>query len=97
MFFSPGGVFGGTLGGPPGVLGALLCLQGPPRAPQGGPPGPPSGPPGASWEPLEPPGSLKGSLWDSAKRNSEEGSERAFIFMVSLHIGIYLLETEHVR
>ena len=90
MFFSPGGVFGGTLGGPHGVLGALLCLQ-------GGPPGPPSGPPGASWEPLEPPGSLKGSLWDSAKTNSEEGSERAFISMVSMHIGIYLLETEHVR
>ena len=37
MVFSPGGAFGGTLEGVPGVLGALLGLPGPPQGPpQGG-------------------------------------------------------------
>ena len=85
MVFSPGGVFGGTLGGPQGVLGALLCLHGPRGPPQGVPPGPPRGPSRGRWEALGAPG--------SAKTNSEEGSARAFIHMVSLHhIGIHLLE-----
>ena len=86
MVFSPGGVFGGTLGGPQGVLGALLCLHGP------------RGPPQGVWEGLEPPGSLQRSLWESAKTSSEDASARAFIFMVSLHqLCTHLLETEYVR
>ena len=91
MVFSPGGVFGGTLGGPQGVLGALLCLHGPeglpkgsPRGLQGVPQGPPRGPSRGRWEALGTPG--------SAKTNSEEGSARACILMVSLlYIGIHLL------
>ena len=89
MVFSPGGLFGGTLGGPQGVLGALLCLHGPQGPPQGVPwglqgvpQGPPRGPSRGRWEALGAPG--------SAKTNSEEGSARAFILMVSLHhIGIH--------
>ena len=94
MVFSPGGVFGGTLGGLQGDLGALLCLLGP----QGRSPGASKGSLQGLWEPLEPPGSLTRSLWESAKTNSEEGSARAFIFMVSLHhLCTHLLETEYVR
>ena len=48
LVFSPGGVFGGTLGGLQCVLGALLCLQGPQEPPQGVPPGAS----GSLWNPL---------------------------------------------
>ena len=69
----------------------------PKRLPKGSPQGLQGVPPGASGRAWVPNGSVKGSLWESAKTNSEEGSARAFIFMVSLHIGIHLLETEYVR
>ena len=63
--------------------------KGSPWGLEGVPQGPPRGPSRGRWEALGASG--------SAKTNSEEGSARAFIFMVSLHIGIHLLETEYVR
>ena len=69
MFFSPGGAFGGTLEGVPGVLGALLCLRDPPRASPRGPLGPPGGPSWASsgtfWDLLGLPWDLVGFSWGS--------------------------------
>ena len=62
----PGGAFGGPLEGVPGVIGAVLCLQGPPRAQKGVPQGLQGGPPGASREPLGASGGLQSSF---AKRN----------------------------
>ena len=59
--------------------------KGSPWGLEGVPQEPPRGPSRGRWEALGAPG--------SAKTNSEEGSARAFILMVSLHhIGIHLLE-----
>ena len=68
MFFSPGCVFGGTLGGPQGVLGALLCLQGPQGPPQGvswSLQGVPPGASGSLWNPL---GASRGAFGGLPKR-----------------------------
>ena len=62
----PGGAFGGPLEGVPGVIGAVLCLQGPPKGSKRGPLGPPRGPSRSVWEPLGASGGLQRSF---AKRN----------------------------
>ena len=67
MVFLPGGAFGGPLEGVPGVIGAVLCLQGPPRGSKRGPPGPPRGPSKSLREPLGASGGLQRSF---VKRNS---------------------------